>query len=54
MKINEIIKEVDLSKRAIKFYEAKGLLKIKRDDNGYRNYTKEDVLLLKKLKHIEK
>ena len=27
MRLNEVIKQVDLSKRAIKFYEEKGLLK---------------------------
>lgn len=49
MKINEVIKKVDLSKRAIKFYEEKGFLDIKRDDNGYRNYTEDDILILKEI-----
>ena len=49
MRLNEVIKQVDLSKRAIKFYEEKGLLKTKRDSNGYRNYTDKDISLLKEI-----
>lgn len=43
MLLNEIAKEVGMTKRAIKYYEEKGLLSIKKDDNGYRNYTQKDV-----------
>lgn len=49
MLLNEVIKEVGMTKRAIKYYEEKGLLSVKKDDNGYRNYTKEDVEILKKI-----
>lgn len=49
MRINEVIKQVDLSKRAVKFYEEKGLLTISRDSNGYRNYTDEDIRILKEI-----
>lgn len=49
MLLNEIVKEVGMTKRAIKYYEEKGLLSVKKDDNGYRNYTKEDVETLKKI-----
>ena len=54
MRLNEVIKQVDLSKRAIKFYEEKGLLKTKRDSNGYRNYTKNDISLLKEISSYRK
>lgn len=47
MRLNEVIKQVDLSKRTIKFYEEKSLFKTKRDSNGYRNYTDKDISLLK-------
>ena len=47
--INEIIEEVGLSKRAIKFYEEKRLVSVHKDNNGYRNYTSEDVEILKKI-----
>ena len=49
MRLNEVVKKVDLSKRAVKYYEEKGLLKVKKDGNGYRNYTLEDVKILEKI-----
>lgn len=49
MQVNEVIKQVDLSKRAIKFYEEKGLLQVSKDANGYRNYTDEDIRILKEI-----
>ncbi|WP_346670441.1 MerR family transcriptional regulator [Faecalicoccus acidiformans] len=49
MLLNEIVKEVGMTKRAIKYYEEKGLLSVKKDVNDYRNYTKEDVETLKKI-----
>lgn len=54
MRLNEVIKQVDLSKRAIKFYEEKGLLKTKRDSNDYRNYTDKDISLLKEISSYRK
>lgn len=47
MKINDVIKQVDLSKRAIKYYEEQGLLSVAKDRNGYRNYTDENITTLK-------
>ena len=49
MLLNEIIKEVGMTKRAIKYYEEKGLLIVNKDNNGYRNYSKQDVDTLKKI-----
>ena len=49
MLVNEILKEVVMTRGAIKYYEEKGLLSIKKDTNGYRNYTDEDVKVLKKI-----
>ena len=46
MTINEISKKLNITKRAIKFYEEKGLLKITKDNNGYRNYSERDVEIL--------
>ena len=53
MLVNEILKEVGMTRRAIKYYEEKGLLSIKKDTNGYRNYTDEDVKVLKKISDIQ-
>lgn len=49
MKISEVIKVVDLTKRAIKFYEEEGLLHIARDENGYRKYSTKDIERLREL-----
>lgn len=54
MRINEVINEVDLSKRAIKYYEEEGLLSIAKDENGYRNYSKEDIKILKEISAYRK
>ena len=37
MLLNEIINEVGMTKRAVKYYEEKGLLSVDKDNNGYRN-----------------
>ena len=47
MTINDISKELGLTKRAIKFYEEKGLLSVPKDENGYRNYSREHIRILK-------
>ena len=47
MTINDISKELGLTKRAIKYYEDKGLLGVPKDSNGYRNYSEEHVKTLK-------
>lgn len=49
MRINEVIEKVDLTKRAIKYYEEQGLLSVVKDENGYRNYTEEDIETLKEI-----
>ena len=49
MRINDVVQKVDLSKRAVKYYEERGLLQIKKDENGYRNYTENDVKILKEI-----
>lgn len=49
MLLNDVIKEVGMTKRAVKYYEEKGLIKVKKDSNGYRSYTDSDVEILKKI-----
>ncbi len=50
MKINDVEKITCLSRKAIRLYEIKGLLCVSRDENGYRNYSNEDVDRLKEIK----
>ena len=50
MRINDVERITGLSQKAIRLYESKGLIVISRDDNGYRNYTDENISALKKIK----
>ncbi len=49
MTIKELEKESGLSRSTIRFYEKQGLFVIHREGNGYRDYSSEDLLLLKKI-----
>lgn len=47
MRIHEAAKAVGCTQRAIKFYEEKGLLpNVTRSENGYRDYTSDDLRTL--------
>ena len=53
MLINEVENIVGLSKKSIRFYEENGLLSPKRkEENGYRIYTEEDIHKLKVIKFL--
>ncbi|MDO4170262.1 MAG: MerR family transcriptional regulator [Lachnospiraceae bacterium] len=55
MKINEVEQKVGITKKNIRFYEEQGLIHPKRNaSNGYRNYSKEDVSELYKIKLLRK
>lgn len=47
MTIDETAKELNLTKRAMKYYEEQGLLKVAKDNNGYRNYSEKNVETLR-------
>ena len=50
MKINDVEKLTGLTQKAIRLYESKGLIQISRSENGYRNYSQENVNTLKTIK----
>ena len=55
MRIAEAAGAVGCTQRAIKFYEEKGLLPpVTRSENGYRNYTEEDVRILHEIQAYRK
>ena len=55
MKINEVEQQVGITKKNIRFYEQQGLLHPGRNSqNGYRDYTMEDAIELKKIKLLRK
>lgn len=50
MTIKEIEEASGMQRANIRFYEAEGFLHPEREKNGYRNYTEEDLKVLKKIK----
>lgn len=55
MKINEVEALVHITKKNIRFYEEQGLLSPKRNsDNGYRDYSDDDVKILQQIKLLRK
>lgn len=47
MKINDVEKQLGITKANIRFYEKEGLLTPGRSANGYRDYTEADIARLK-------
>lgn len=54
MKIKQAEELVGITSKNIRFYEEQGLLQPNRSDNGYRNYTSEDIETLKRIKYLRK
>lgn len=46
---NEVQEKTALSRKAIEYYEEKGIIHPKKLENGYRDYSDEDVEVLKKI-----
>lgn len=49
MFIHEVCKKCSLTKKAIYYYEKQGLIRPNIGENGYRNYSEEDVSTLKEI-----
>lgn len=55
MKINEVEQSIGMAKKNIRFYEQQGLLKPQRNlNNGYRDYSSEDIAALQQIKLLRK
>ncbi|RRJ63320.1 MerR family transcriptional regulator [Paenibacillus oralis] len=54
MLINEACKKSKLTKKAMEYYEAKGLISPKVLENGYRDYSEADILTLKEISVLRK
>ena len=51
MKIKEVEQRVGITSKNIRFYEKEGLITPKRnEENNYRDYCEEDILLLERIK----
>ena len=51
---SEIQKETGLTRKAIEYYEDKGLIHPQKSDNGYRDYSTKDLEILKKVSIFRK
>lgn len=49
MRIREVERLTGLNRKAVRLYEAKGLLTVERSDNDYREYDDEDVARLQRI-----
>lgn len=49
MLISEAAKRTGLTKKAIEYYEEQGIIKPETSENGYRNFSEEDIRMLRKL-----
>ena len=50
MTIKEVEELSNMTRANIRFYEKEGLITPQRDPNGYRNYTEQDVDILKRIR----
>lgn len=49
MRIQELERLVNTDRATIRFYEKEGLIAPNRSENGYRDYTQENALELKRI-----
>lgn len=49
MKINEVVKQYDITRKALLVYEKKGLIQPARDQSGYRDYSEKDLKIIAKI-----
>ncbi|MEU6723329.1 MerR family transcriptional regulator [Nonomuraea wenchangensis] len=52
MRIGELAERTGASTRSLRYYEQHGLLQARRDPNGYRQYTEEDVKLVTEIRAL--
>lgn len=50
MLAHEVLKETGISKKALNYYEEKGLIQVEKNENGYREYHEEQLHILWKIK----
>ena len=54
MRIQEVMAATGLSKKALQYYEDKGLIHVHKDLSGYREFDEESVYLLRQFKVFRK
>ncbi|WP_240137970.1 MerR family transcriptional regulator [Streptomyces sp. MUM 178J] len=53
MRIGELAKRAGTTTRALRYYEARGLLPAQRDGNGHRTYDESDLRLLRQIRTLQ-
>lgn len=54
MKISELARRAGVTTKAVRYYEALGLLEPERLANGYRTYTEDDVRLVREIRALHR
>ena len=49
MTIKDLEKQLQIPRATIRFYEKEGLITPERLDNGYREYSEEDIKIIKQM-----
>lgn len=49
MNTKRVLKELNITQKALRIYEDLGIILPKRDDNNYRNYSDEDLIKIKQI-----
>lgn len=49
MRINQVCKQIGITKKAIIYYEKQGLISVPKDDNGYRNFNSSHIKSLNEI-----
>lgn len=54
MQVNEICKQTGLTKKAVEYYQLKGLISPEVNENGYRKFSDSDLSRLKEIALLRK
>lgn len=52
MQIKEAEEQTGLTRKSIRHYEECGLIHVEKLENGYKDYTENDIIILKKIKQL--
>ena len=56
MQLKEVIEKTKLTKKAVRYYESRELISVKKKENGYRDYSDENIdrlVEIKKLRNLD-
>ncbi|MFF8277484.1 MerR family transcriptional regulator [Streptomyces lateritius] len=53
MRIGELAELAGTTTRTLRYYESRGLLAARRDENGYRTYDEQDLRLLRQIRTLQ-